>query len=52
MSLGKEVWVFLETFFHFSLCTSLPVRKPEEEPMQKHPNFNMDRGLNGEGPIG
>nr|XP_020042541.1 transient receptor potential cation channel subfamily M member 4 [Castor canadensis] len=54
MDSTTPIWALVLTFFCPPLIYTnlITYRKPEEEPMQKHPNFNMDRGLNGEGPIG
>lgn len=35
----------------YSLRASLRARKSDEEPTQKDLAFDMDKGLNGEGPV-
>lgn len=53
MSLGEKVGYLLRfcslSFPYFSSCVSLHARKSEEESTQKA--FDMDRGINGEGPV-
>lgn len=54
MDSTTSIWALVLAFFCPPLIYTnlITFRKPEEESTQKNPDFDMDRGINGEGPFG
>ncbi|XP_069857103.1 transient receptor potential cation channel subfamily M member 4 isoform X1 [Dipodomys merriami] len=54
MDSTTPIWALVLTFFCPPLIYTnlITFRKSEEELPQKDPDFDMDRGVNGEGPVG